>query len=198
MEISLIIPQKVLYTKRPPFEPLLLTETQLSTTPESLKDDDDDDDDGKRLRPDRSACVPRLREAGVPRGTNRARRPRKVPQEISFQCEQCKCQLTALNVAAFDGKIFCKTHFHERLAHAGGKYDKAFRETTEAEEKEGRDKGSSKGDEKKKKKKKDNNNNNNNKTSVKSMAAKTNVRRQKMRAKMDALFVRRRCTPPKQ
>jgi len=76
-----------------------------------------------------------------------------------FQCEQCKCQLTALNVAAFDGKIFCKTHFHERLAHAGGKYDKAFRETTEAEEKEGRDKGSSKGDEKKKKK--DNNNNNN-------------------------------------
>ena len=47
MEISLIIPQKVLYTKRPPFEPLLLTETQLSTTPESLKDDDDDDDDGK-------------------------------------------------------------------------------------------------------------------------------------------------------
>ena len=92
-----------------------------------------------------------------------------------FQCEQCKCQLTALNVAAFDGKIFCKTHFHERLAHAGGKYDKAFRETTEAEEKEGRDKGSSKGDEKKKKKKDNNNNNNNNKTSVKSMAAKTNA-----------------------
>ena len=90
-----------------------------------------------------------------------------------FQCEQCKCQLTALNVAAFDGKIFCKTHFHERLAHAGGKYDKAFRETTEAEEKEGRDKGSSKGDEKKKKD--NNNNNNNNKTSVKSMAAKTNA-----------------------
>ena len=111
--------------------------------------------------------------AGVPRGSCST-----TAQSTTrcFQCEQCKCQLTALNVAAFDGKIFCKTHFHERLAHAGGKYDKAFRETTEAEEKEGRDKGSSKGDEKKKKKKKDNNNNNNNnKTSVKSMAAKTNA-----------------------
>ena len=42
---------------------------------------EDQDDDGKRLRPDRSARVPRLREAGVHRGTNRARRTR-VPQEM--------------------------------------------------------------------------------------------------------------------
>jgi hypothetical protein len=43
-----------------------------------------------------------------------------------FRCTQCQCQLTALNVAVFDQKIFCKTHFKEKLGSAGGKYDVAF------------------------------------------------------------------------
>ena len=53
-----------------------------------------------------------------------------------FKCAKCKCQLTALNFAAFDGKLFCKTHFKELLANAGGKYDVAFQ--NDDDEKEGK------------------------------------------------------------
>ena len=67
-----------------------------------------------------------------------------------FKCAKCKCQLTALNFAAFDGKLFCKTHFKELLANAGGKYDVAFqndddeKEGTTDDEKKGEGKGSGK------------------------------------------------------
>jgi len=56
-----------------------------------------------------------------------------------FKCGQCKCQLTALNFAAFDSKLFCKTHFKELLANAGGKYDVAFHSSSSDDGEKGED-----------------------------------------------------------
>ena len=98
-----------------------------------------------------------------------------------FKCAKCKCQLTALNFAAFDGKLFCKTHFKELLANAGGKYDVAFQ--NDDDEKEGKKtddekKGEGKGSGKSKKEdhgKAKGGEGEKKKANVKTMAAKTNA-----------------------
>jgi len=96
-----------------------------------------------------------------------------------FKCGQCKCQLTALNFAAFDSKLFCKTHFKELLANAGGKYDVAFHSSSSDDGEKGEDgetpsskKGGGKGSGKAGAKEEDTKKKS---SSVKTMANKTNA-----------------------
>ena len=96
-----------------------------------------------------------------------------------FKCGQCKCQLTALNFAAFDSKLFCKTHFKELLANAGGKYDVAFHSSSSGDGEKGEDgetssskKGGGKGSGKAGAKEEDTKKKS---SSVKTMANKTNA-----------------------
>ena len=76
-----------------------------------------------------------------------------------------------------DGKLFCKTHFKELLANAGGKYDVAFqndeKEGTTDDEKKGEGKGSGKS--KKEDHGKAKGGEGEKKANVKTMAAKTNA-----------------------